>query len=157
MKAHFIFCTLTYIVISTTTFAQSKKKASAINRSYLGTWKLLSSKVTYPNGQAFSGDSSSILQRKIITPSSFVIIIEKRIPSYDNKRLATSVAGGRFIFDKGSYQEITQYASWKGFEPLKINGKLTVEQGKLHLIAKANNYLGLTDTTVFDEWYIREN
>ncbi|MDB5157721.1 MAG: hypothetical protein JWR50_2428 [Mucilaginibacter sp.] len=156
MKPNLIIPTLVCILISTTIFAQSKKKTSGTNNSYLGTWKLVSDKVTYPNGQVFVGDSSTIIQRKIITPTSFVIIIEKKIPDYNNNKLATSVAGGRFVIDKGNYREFTQYASWKGFEVLKINGKLSVENGKLHLVANGNNYVGFAETTIFDEWYIRE-
>ncbi|MES2426058.1 MAG: hypothetical protein V4560_03765 [Bacteroidota bacterium] len=155
MIRNLVFSTLVFIIISSTTFAQSKSKTVNTN-SYLGNWRLLSQKVTYPNGQTGMGDSTNIFQRKIITPNTFVIIIEQNIPSYNNKRLATSVAGGRYTIDKGYYQEFTQYASWKGFEVLKINGKLTVENGKLHLVANLNNYVGFTETTIFDEWYIRE-
>lgn len=157
MKLNAILLTLLSIIISTTTIAQSRKKTVGTNKSYPGTWKLISQKVTYPNGQVFTGDSSTIIQRKIITPTSFVIIIEKKIPEYDNKRLATSVAGGRFTINNGNYEEFTQYASWKGFEVLKIKGKLSVENDKLHLVANANNYLGSAETTIFDEWYIRQD
>jgi len=156
MKLNIIILgTLVYILISTTIFAQPKKKTPGKNTSYLGTWKLVSDKVTYPNGQVFVGDSSTIIQRKIITPTSFVIIIERKIPEYNNKQLATSVAGGRFTINNGNYEEFTQYASWKGFEELKIKGKLSVENGKLHLVANGNNYLGSAETTIFDEWYVR--
>ncbi|WP_214073517.1 hypothetical protein [Mucilaginibacter sp. dw_454] len=142
------------LLFSATAFAQSKKKTT--KTEYLGTWKLVSSKVTYPDGQIFVGDSSNILQRKIITPNNFVIIIERKIPSLDNKRRATSVAGGHYTLVNGNYEEVTEYASWKGFENVKINGQIMMEHGKLHAVANLTGLNG-PGVSIYDEWYVRED
>lgn len=154
MKQNLILFTLVCILISTTIFAQSKKKTSDTNTSHVGTWRLLSQKVTYPNGQIAIGDSSNIFQRKIITPNAFVIIIERKIPNYNNKRLATSVAGGHYAIANGNYEEFTQYASFQGFETMKITGKLSIEDSKLHLVAILSVSTG---STIYDELYVRED
>jgi hypothetical protein len=152
MKQKLIRTTLMCILISATAFAQSQKKTStkATNTDHIGTWKLLSQKVTTPNGQIFMGDSTNVFQHKILTPTTFVVTIEKKIPAYDNKKLAVSVAGGRYTLVNGQYEELTQYASFKGFETMKVNYKLTMEDGKLHTV-------GTVGTTIYDEVYVRED
>src|SRR4051812_47153397 len=112
-----VLCTL----ISTATIAQSKKKTSeapaatkAVSAEHIGSWKLVAQKVTAANGQVFMGDSTNVFQHKILTPTTFVVVIEKKIPAYDNKKLATSVAGGRYTLVDGNYEELTQYAAFKG-------------------------------------------
>jgi hypothetical protein len=138
------------ILISATTFAQSQKKTSqsikksAVNTDHIGTWKLVTQKVTYENGQIFMGDSTNVFQHKILTPTSFVVTIEKKIPAYENRKLAVSVAGGRYTLVDGNYEELTQYASFKGFETMKVNYKLTMEDGKLHTV-------GTVGATIYDE------
>lgn len=87
----------------------------AKNTDHIGTWKLISQKVTYTNGQMFMGDSTMVFQRKILTPTTFVVVIEKKVPDYNNNKLATSVAGGHYTLVDGNYEELTEYASFKGF------------------------------------------
>ncbi|MGV8880330.1 MAG: hypothetical protein ACOH2A_15020 [Sphingobacteriaceae bacterium] len=143
------------ILLSANAFAQSAKKKAAANKDdlnivHIGTWKLLSQKVTYNSGAMFMGDSTMVFQRKILTPTSFVVIIEKRIPNYDNKKLATFVAGGHYTLVDGNYEEFTEYAAFEGFETMKVNYKLTVEDGKLHTV-------GTEGGTIYEEVYVREN
>jgi hypothetical protein len=169
MKHKLINATLVFILISTAAFAQSTKKNTLAvkratakeivgqvqttpeNNAHIGTWKLISQKVTYDNGQMFMGDSTMVFQHKILTPNTFVVIIEKKIPDYDNKKLATSVAGGHYTLVNGNYEELTEYAAFKGFETMKVNYKLTIEDGKLHTVGTVGG------STIYDEVYVRED
>lgn len=164
MKQNLMRLTIAFALISTTTFAQSQKKNSAdlkkitvtaINTDHIGSWKLISQKVTYPDGQISMGDSTNVFQHKVITPTTFVVTIEKKIPNYDNKKLAVSVAGGRYTLVNGNYEELTQYASFKGFETMKVNYKLTIEDGKLHTVGTLSGSNG--ESTIYDEVYVKEN
>ena len=169
MKSQQILPTLLGILISALTFAQSpKKKTLTVKKGstraivgqkhivpnktdHIGTWKLISQKVTNENGQMFMGDSTMVFQRKILTPTSFVVVIEKKIPDYGNKKLATSVAGGHYTLVNGNYEELTEYAAFKGFETMKVKYKLTIEDGKLHTVGTLNG------STIYDELYVRED
>ncbi|WP_256002112.1 MULTISPECIES: hypothetical protein [Pedobacter] len=147
MKLKLTLCTFLCALLSATTFAQSATK----NASHIGTWKLISQKVTYPDGQIFTGDSSTVFQRKILTPATFVVVIEKKMANYDNKKLATSVAGGHYTLVNGNYEELTEYASFKGFETMKVNYKLSIEDGKLHTVGTVG------ENIIYDELYIKED
>ncbi|NNU33523.1 hypothetical protein HK413_04045 [Mucilaginibacter sp. S1162] len=113
MKSKLMLSILLCILISTTVVAQSQKKASkplkqgaakTLNTDHIGTWKLVSQKITYDNGQIFLGDSTNVFQRLIITPTTCVVIGEAKIPDYDNKKLAISVAGGHYTLIDGKYR-----------------------------------------------------
>lgn len=166
MKRTLIICALLCVCVSASTYAQTKKNTpvaikktsvKSINakksrsNDHIGTWKLISQKVTYDNGEVFMGDSSMVFQRKVLTPKTFVVIIEKKIKDYDNKKLATSVAGGHYTLVNGKYEELTEYAAFKGFETMKVNYKLTVEGDKLHTVGTVGG------STIYDEVYIRED
>ncbi|TSJ36615.1 hypothetical protein FO440_22575 [Mucilaginibacter corticis] len=158
MKLNLLLPTMVGILISTTIFAQSKKKTSQPSTtSPIGSWKLISQKVTYPDGQVSMGDSSNIFQHKILTPTTFVVTIEKKIPNYDNKKLAVSVAGGHYTLVNGDYEELTEYASFKGFETMKVNYKLTMEDGKLHTVGTLSGSGLDGKPTIYDEVYVRED
>jgi hypothetical protein len=158
MKQKLILSILLCTLISATTFAQKKTtgalKKSSANTDHIGTWKLLSQKITYANGQIAIGDSSNVFQRKILTPTTFVVVIEKKIPNYDNKKLCVSVAGGHYTLVDGQYEELTEYAAFKGFETMKVNYKLTMEDGKLHTVGTVGESTG---ATIYDEVYVRED
>lgn len=168
MKPQLILSALLCVFISASTFAQSAKKKTTVkkgaknavvgqmhivpkNTDHIGTWKLISQKVTYDNGQMFMGDSTMVFQRKILTPTTFVVVIEKKIPDYDNKKMATSVAGGHYTLVNGNYEELTEYAAFKGFETMKVKYKLTIEDGKLHTVGTVGG------STIYDEVYVRED
>ncbi|WP_214073516.1 hypothetical protein [Mucilaginibacter sp. dw_454] len=141
------------LLFSATAFAQSKKKTTTAD--HIGTWRLLSQKVTYPNGQISIGDSSNVFQHKILTPKTFVVVIEKKIPAYDNKKLCVSVAGGHYTLVDGNYEELTEYAAFKGFETMQVKYKLTMENGKLHTVGTLGSSNG--ESTIYDEVYVRED
>jgi len=153
MKQKLFCATIACMLISATIFAQSKKKDSKTD--HIGTWRLLSQKVTYPDGRMSMGDSSNVFQRKILTPTTFVVVIEQKIPNYDNKKLCTSVAGGHYTLIDGNYEELTEYAAFKGFETMKVNYKLTMEDGKLHTVGTVGGATGAP--TTYDEIYVRED
>lgn len=154
MKQKLLSFILICLLMSAGVFAQSKKKTPG-NTDHIGTWKLISQKVTYPDGRVSMGDSTNIFQRKILTPTTFVVIIERKIPQLDNARLAASVAGGHYTLVNGNYEELTEYASFKGFETMKVNYKLTIENGKLHTVGTVGGPTG--SPTTYDEVYVRED
>lgn len=146
MKDKILALTLVSFLIYTAGFAQTKKtktvknntvvtqKASIQDTEHIGTWKLVSQKITYENGQILTSDSSSIFLRKILTPTNFVVVVEKKIPELNNKRIVAVASGGTYTLQNGNYEEFTKYASFDGFEKMKINYKLTMKEGKLHTI-----------------------
>ena len=149
MKNKILALTLWGILICTAGFAQTKKNKSDKNTEHIGTWKLISQKITYENGQVLTSDSASIFLKKILTPTNFVVIVEKKIPELNNKKLAASVSGGTYSLVDGNYQEFTKYAAFDGFEKMNINYKLTVKEGKLHTIGT------IGDPTIYEEVYER--
>jgi len=167
MKSRLTLSTLMCVLITTAVFAQSAKKKTPLKSAskkqlvgqmhvipkkadHIGTWKLISQKVTYSNGGMFMGDSTMVFQRKILTPTTFVVVIEKKIKDYDNKKLATSIAGGHYTLVDGNYEELTEYASFKGFETMKVKYKLTIEDGKLHTVGTVG------ESMIYDEVYVKE-
>jgi hypothetical protein len=162
MKQKLIVSILLCILISAPSVAQSQKNISktlkqgptkALNTDHIGAWKLVSQKITYANGQIFLGDSTNVFQRLILTPTACVVIGEAKIPDYDNKKLAISVAGGHYTLVNGNYQVSMQYASYKGFETMKVDYKLTMENGKLHMAGTVTD----SKVTIYDEVYVRED
>lgn len=146
MKHKILKLTLISILIFGSGFAQiqkeksrkiiagQKQNTSGKNSAHIGTWKLVSQKITHNNGQVELLDSSTIFLRKILTPTNFVVIVEQKIPELNNKKLATAVSGGTYSLVNGNYQEFTKYAAFQGFEEMKVNYKLTIKDGKLHTI-----------------------
>jgi len=110
------------------------QKATSKNTDHIGTWKLIYQKITYGNGQVLTSDSSSIFLRKILTPTNFVVIVEKKIPELNDKEIVTVASGGTYTLEDGNYQEFTKYASFNDFDKMKIKYKLTLKDGKLHTI-----------------------
>jgi hypothetical protein len=151
------------LLVTSVTLAQTKKKTTVplarlkpmsvetiAKPSHVGTWKLITQKVTYSDGGQYMGDSSMVFQRKIITPTTFVVVIEKKIKELDNKKMVTSTAGGHYKLVDGNYEELTEYATFQGFETMKVNYVLTVDGNTLHTI-------GTVGDMIYDETYIRED
>ena len=149
MKRKPLMLTLVAMLIGAAGFAQAPKKiisksaagnitvqrkASSENTAHIGTWKLISQKITYGNGQILISDSASVFLRKILTPTNFVVIVEKKIPELGDKKIVTVASGGIYTLQDGNYQEFTKYAAFDGFEKMQINYKLTMKDGMLHTI-----------------------
>lgn len=149
MKNKTLILTLVTMLIGAGSFAQTPKKKndkstrgkqtvqpkiSSDNTGHIGTWKLISQKITYANGQILLSDSASVILRKILTPTNFVVIVEKKIPELNHKKIVTGASGGTYTLQNGNYQEFTKYAAFDGFEKMQINYKLTIKDGKLHTI-----------------------
>jgi hypothetical protein len=126
-----------------------QRKAPFKNAAHIGTWKLISQKITYGNGQILMSDSSSVFLRKILTPTNFVVIVEKKIPELNNKKIVTGASGGTYSLQSGNYQEFTKYAAFDGFEKMQINYKLTMKDGKLHTIGTIGG------SEIYEELYER--
>jgi hypothetical protein len=161
MKYKILKLTLFSVLIYTTGFSQiSKEKSSKVNAKlkqnsvarnsdHIGTWKLVSQKITHENGQIEVLDSSSIFLRKILTPTNFIVIVEKKVPELNSKKIATGVSGGVYSLVNGNYQEFTKYASFAGFEDMKVNYKLTIKDGRLSTIGTSGG------PNVYEEIYER--
>ncbi|WP_214227978.1 hypothetical protein [Pedobacter sp. B4-66] len=149
MKRKPLIIILLSMLIGATSFAQTPKKknnkstgknteverkTSSENTAHVGTWKLIRQKITYGNGQILISDSTSVFLRKILTPTNFVVIVEKKIPELNDKKIVTVASGGIYTLQDGNYQEFTKYAAFDGFEKMNINYKLTMKEGKLHTI-----------------------
>ncbi|TCD00384.1 hypothetical protein [Pedobacter psychroterrae] len=142
MKNKILILTLAATLICAAAIAQTQKKkvnnatikTSSHSTAHIGTWKLISQKITYQNGQMLLSDSGSVFLRKILTPTNFVVIVEKKVPELNNRKIAASVSGGIYSLENGNYQEFTKYAAFDGFEKMKINYKLTIKDGKLHTV-----------------------
>lgn len=142
MKNKILSLTIAATLICAAGVAQTQKKkvhnattkTSSNSTAHIGTWKLISQKITYQNGQMLLSDSGSVFLRKILTPTNFVVIVEKKVPELNNRKIAASVSGGTYSLVNGNYQEFTKYAAFDGFEKMKINYKLTIKDGKLHTV-----------------------
>lgn len=142
MKNKILSLTLAATLICAAGVAQMQKKkvnnatikTSSNSIAHIGTWKLISQKITYQNGQMLLSDSGSVFLRKILTPTNFVVIVEKKVPELNNRKIAVSVSGGIYSLENGNYQEFTKYAAFDGFEKMKVNYKLTIKDGKLHTV-----------------------
>ena len=77
------------------------------------------------------------------------MIVEKKVPELNNKKLVTAVAGGLYSLVNGSYQEFSKYATFTGFEESKANYKLTLKDGKLYTVGTSGG------PNVYEEIYER--
>ncbi len=127
------------------TFAQKK--------SIVGTWKLVSQKVTNPDGSTFTADSAALNQVKIYTPTMFVNVSERVIPQTDNQKLVVSCAGGHYLLNGSVYEEFTEFASYKDYKGMKVKFALTMEKGRMHTIGSVSGADG--NVTIYDEWYFK--
>lgn len=149
MKNKILKLALVGIFICGTGFAQTQKNKAIKNTDHIGTWKLVSQKITYQNGQILISDSSSVFLRKILTPTNFVVIVERKVPELNNKKIVAGASGGVYTLQNGNYKEFTKYAAFEGFEKMNINYKLTMKEGKLHTIGTTGG------AEIYEELYER--
>lgn len=153
MKKRLLFVVALAMASSASLFAQSSEgltQQEVSGTEHVGTWKLVKQKIVFADGKVHIGDSSNVFQRKILTPTHFVVTIERPNPRAGGKKFVASAAGGRYTLVDGQYAELTEYASFPGYEELEVNYELSVEGDTLHTVGKVND-----DT--FEETYIREN
>lgn len=153
MKKRLLFILALGLASSTPLFAQSASEGlteqAVAADAHVGTWKLVKQRVLLPDGRESVGDSTNVFQRKILTPSHFVVTIEHVHPETGVK-LVRSAAGGRYTLADGRYEELTDYASFPGYQDMKVQYELTVDGDTLHTIGKLNNM-------IYEETYIRED
>jgi hypothetical protein len=123
----------------------------AQNNNHVGEWKLTSQKVTLADGRIFQGDSTNIMQRKILTSQNQVIVIGERM--VDGQRLASSVHGGYYTLKGKDYTEKLEYAAYKGYEKIKCNFEVTVKGDEMHQVGILEGADGVK--TTYDEIYVR--
>lgn len=127
--------------------------ASAQNKSIVGSWKLISQKVTNSDGGVTTADSAALNSVKIYTPTMFVNISERKIPELDNQKIVVSCAGGHYTLKGNVYEEFTEFASYKGYKDMKVKFTLTMEKGKIHTVGSLSGADG--NVTIYDEWFIK--
>ncbi|RZK71194.1 MAG: hypothetical protein EOO92_20640 [Pedobacter sp.] len=124
---------------------------SAQNLNIEGTWRLVSQKTYNADGSYVSRDSTNVYQIKVYTPTTFVNVTEMKVPDEDNQLLVRSFAGGKYAINGDTYEEFTEFASWKNPRGLKVNMKINQENGKLHMVGMVEGTDGWK--AKFDEWY----
>ncbi|MGY4385444.1 hypothetical protein ACVWYN_002484 [Pedobacter sp. UYP24] len=120
-----------------------------------GNWKMVSQKVTNPDGSLFSADSTSRTVRKLFTPGMVVVIREQVMPEAGNQKIVVSCAGGIFTLKNGEYEELTNFASYKDYNSMKVKFKLKIESDKLHTFGSLIDSNG--QVAIYDEWYVKED
>lgn len=154
MKKRLLFVVALAFASTSTLFAQSSSEGlteqSSANTEHVGTWKLVKQKIVFPDGKIHLGDSTNVFQRKIITPTHFVVTIERVSPQMGNKKFVASTAGGRYTLADGQYEELTEYASFRGYDNMEVKYDLNVEGDILHTVGKVNDL-------VYEETYVRED
>jgi len=127
---------------------------SAKDISIVGTWKLVSQKITYADGATYTANESALNQIKIYTPTMFININEQKIPQLDNQKLVVKCAGGHYSLVGDSYEEFTEFASYKDYKDLKVKFTLTMEKGRMHTVGALSGKDGVQ--TIYDEWYTQD-
>ncbi|MGY4385449.1 hypothetical protein ACVWYN_002489 [Pedobacter sp. UYP24] len=120
-----------------------------------GNWKMVSQKVTNPDGSLFSADSTSRTVRKLFTPGMVVVIREQVMPEAGNQKIVVSCAGGSFTLKNGEYEELINFASYKDYNSMKAKFNLKIESDKLHTFGSLIDSNGLV--SIYDEWYVKED
>lgn len=125
--------------------------SSFAQNDHIGEWKLVSQKVIMADGRIFMGDSTNILQRKILTSDNQVVVIGERIK--DGYRLASSVHGGYYTLKGKEYTEKLNYSVHKNFDKMKCNFEMTLEGDKMRQVGILEGADGVK--TTYDEVYVR--
>ncbi|RYE54048.1 MAG: hypothetical protein EOP48_13100 [Sphingobacteriales bacterium] len=131
----------------------SKVDAPAQSKELTGTWKVISQTVNNPDGSVFTADSTSTSMRKLFTPGMVIVIREMVVPQMDNQKLVVSCAGGLYTLKGGAYEELISFASYQGFDSMKVKFNLKIENGKLHTSGTLTD--GNGQVAVYDEWFVR--
>ena len=77
----------------------------------------------------------------------------QKIPQLNDQKLVVSCAGGHYILKGDNYEEITEFASCKDFQQMKVKFVLTLEKGKIHTVGSVTGADG--KNTIYDEWYVK--
>ena len=144
MKSKFISLTVMIVMLSCLSIAAQTK-------SIVGTWRLVSQKVTNPDGGVYTADSTALNSVKMYTPTMFANISERKIPELENQKIVVSCAGGHYSLKGDVYEEFTEFASYKGFKDMKVKFTLTMEKGRIHTVGSVSGADGVA--TIYDEWY----
>ncbi|MES2829771.1 MAG: hypothetical protein V4687_16555 [Bacteroidota bacterium] len=133
----------------------SKVDVPVQSKELAGTWRVVSQKVTNPDGSIFTSDSTSVTMRKLITPGMVVVIREQVIPQADNQKIVVSCAGGRYNLKDGVYEELISFASYKDFKGMAAKFNLKLEGGKLRTFGSLTDANG--QVAIYDEWFVRQD
>ncbi len=112
----------------------------------IGTWVLVSSNNTSPEGEYYILDQSNTRQMKILNPTHFMFI-QENIETGDKEFV--SAAGGRYEVDGNTYVEALDYASWENYKDSNAVFTWKMEDGKWY-------HKGVLNSPNGDHFFIEE-
>ncbi|MDO1448371.1 hypothetical protein Q0590_18995 [Rhodocytophaga aerolata] len=116
------------------------------NGKHVGTWHMMTQKVTNPKGKTTKTDMSKLKQVKIITPTHWMFISE----NIDNgKKKFRSALGGSYTLNGTRYVEAIENA-----EDVQTDYSLRIKGNKLHMVGSLTTAEG--EKYIYDETYQRE-
>jgi hypothetical protein len=113
---------------------------------HVGTWHMVTQKVTNPKGKTTKTDMSKLKQVKIISPTHWMFISEN---IEDGKKKFRNALGGSYILNGTKYVEAIE-----NNEDIQTDYTLKVKGNKLHMIGSLITPEG--DKYIYDEIYQRE-
>jgi len=113
---------------------------------HVGTWHMISQKVTDPKGKRTKTDMTKLKQVKIITPTHWMFIAE----SIENgKKKFRGALGGSYTLNGTKYVEAIENS-----EDSQTDYTLKIKGNKLHMVGSLINPKG--EKFIYDEIYVRE-
>lgn len=118
----------------------------AYEGKHIGTWHMISQKVTDPKGKTTKTDMATIKQVKVISPTHWMFISEN---IKDGKKTFRGANGGSYSLNGTTYVELLENA-----EDIQTNYTLQVKGNKLHMKGSLTTPEG--EKYIYDEVYLRE-
>lgn len=123
-----------------------KQTFPANEGKHVGTWHMVTQKVTDPKGKTTKTDMNTIKQVKIITPTHWMFISEN---IKDGKKSFKGANGGSYSLSGTRYVEFLENA-----EDIQTDYKLEVKGNKLFMVGSLTTPEG--EKYIYDEVYLRE-
>jgi hypothetical protein len=123
-----------------------REELPPINGKHVGTWHMMSQKVTNPKGKTTKTDMTRLKQVKIITPTHWMFIAEN---IENGKKKFRNALGGSYTLHGTKYVEAIENA-----EDVQTDYTLQVKGNKLHMVGSLTTPEG--EKYVYDEIYQRE-
>jgi hypothetical protein len=114
---------------------------------HVGTWNMISQKVTDPKGKTTKTEMDTLKQVKIISPTHWMFIAEN---IKDGKKSFRGANGGSYSLNGTKYVELLENA-----EDIQTDYTLEVKGNKLFMVGSLINAAG--EKFIYDEVYQRES
>jgi hypothetical protein len=118
----------------------------AYEGKHVGTWHMISQKVTDPKGKTTKTDMETIKQVKILSPTHWMFISEN---IKDGKKSFKGANGGSYSLNGTRYVELLENA-----EDVQTDYTLEVKGNKMFMVGSLTTPEG--EKIVYDEVYLRE-